>query len=439
MTSSLVNVSVIIPAYNSSDTISQTLNSLLSQNYPNWEAIVIDDGSIDNTAAIVNSFVNIDKRIIVISQENQGVSAARNKGIDIAKYDWLLFLDSDDWIAENHLERMVQTLAADPELDAVNCGWKSIMPDGTLLEENYPPSSTDLFPFFARHCSFIIHSCLIRKEIVVVVGKFDHNLNLCEDWDLWQRVARIGIRFGTIKEVLAYYRLRPNSLSRNKELFHVNALKVLKQGFSYDPRVPKESSKYVNGMDSDQLSMHQFYWTSWCAGLFLGQGEDPRHLLSLFSSKGPLNLDPQWIANNIFDSVVLSTLQAPTSWYILWPSIENILILFLSSLEERSVTVGLANRTLVIIERLIIQHSALKVPLTIGKTHGTRLEVTMPLLDFYPPPATERLYCKITMEEKEIGNIELPICDGFVPAMVIPRCHFSKVCMANIGPIFRKN
>src|ERR687891_679287 len=100
-----MNVSVIIPAYDAAETIAETLESVLAQTSRNWEAVVVDDGSHDDTARIVENFTRREKRIRLIRQPNGGEAAARNSGIAAAKHDWLLFLDADDWIAPGYLER----------------------------------------------------------------------------------------------------------------------------------------------------------------------------------------------------------------------------------------------------------------------------------------------------------------------------------------------
>src|SRR6476661_4282570 len=148
----MISISVIIPAYNAARTLAETLESLLVQTFPNWEAIVVDDGSSDETAAIASQFTQKDSRIRVVSQTNQGVCAARNTGIRLAQFDWLLFLDADDWILPQHLEKMTAALTADSTLDAVHCGWSRVAPDGSFAGERYGSSVTDLFPLLTSHC-----------------------------------------------------------------------------------------------------------------------------------------------------------------------------------------------------------------------------------------------------------------------------------------------
>src|SRR5258705_4659586 len=159
------NISVIIPAYNVATTIVQTLESVLSQTSPNWEAIVINDGSVDETAALVSRYSEKDNRIRIFSQSNRGLSAARNTGIEHANFEWLLFLDADDWISPYYVERTTNLINGNSNLDAVHCGWVRIARDGTRLKERYPPEFSDLFPVLAKMCPFAVHSCVVRKTI----------------------------------------------------------------------------------------------------------------------------------------------------------------------------------------------------------------------------------------------------------------------------------
>ena len=165
----------------------------------------------DATGEIVREFVG---QRYALSHDHATATAvkpaARNIGIALARYDWLLFLDADDWISPLYLERMTNELVSDPSLDAVHCGYARVAADGTLVVDNYQPPSGDLFPTLARRAAFPVHACIVRKSLVEEVGKFDTSLRTSPDWDLWQRIARTGARFGAVHEVLAFYRMRPN-------------------------------------------------------------------------------------------------------------------------------------------------------------------------------------------------------------------------------------
>ncbi|HYJ63151.1 MAG TPA: glycosyltransferase, partial [Parafilimonas sp.] len=350
------NVSVIIPAYNAATTIVQTLDSVITQTSWHWEVIIIDDGSIDETATIVKRYSEKDIRIKMFSQPNQGLSAARNAGIDHANFEWLLFLDADDWISPYYVERVTNLIDDNPNLDAVHCGWVRIAPDGTQLKERYAPESPDLFPVLAKMCPFAVHACLVRKTLADKIGKFDVSVKNCQDWDFWQRVARAGARFGAVKEVLAYYRMQPNSLSSNANQFYTDAMRMLIQGHSPDPRVLCPHPNYINGQLKGELSRLKLYLTSWFAGLLIGKAKDAQHLLKFCENDYEPNLDALEIAENIFETALISNNQPLTYWQKLWPEIDKYISNFLSALELQSKSAGLARSTLTILEGMILQH-----------------------------------------------------------------------------------
>ncbi|WP_288735329.1 glycosyltransferase family 2 protein [uncultured Phocaeicola sp.] len=111
-------ISIIIPVYNVANYLSQCLNSVIAQKYKNWECILIDDGSTDDSGHICDNYSQIDNRITTIHQTNQGVSAARNTGIKYANRQYITFVDSDDWIDENYLDTLLKGLETQTELVA---------------------------------------------------------------------------------------------------------------------------------------------------------------------------------------------------------------------------------------------------------------------------------------------------------------------------------
>jgi hypothetical protein len=352
-----VNVSIIIPAYNAAQTISETLESVLAQTCPNWEAIVVDDGSADATAEIAKSFAERDSRIRVISQPNGGESAARNAGLGQARYDWLLFLDADDWISASHLERLTDELISNPELDAVHCGSVRIALDGTHVADDYLPPSGDMFPTLARRAAFPVNACIVRRSLVEEVGKFDTSLKKSPDWDLWQRIARAGARFGAVREVLAYYRMQPNSASLEAEQLFYDGLRVLKRGHAPDPRVPNPHPDHANGLQQEKVESQEFYLLCWCAGLLFGCGKDARHLFEAIKGDHYAELFPDAIAQCIFEAAPLPRCLPRQAWEKLWPEINHLAEMFLVALEEQSGTPDLARRALIELKKMVLKHS----------------------------------------------------------------------------------
>jgi peptidoglycan/xylan/chitin deacetylase (PgdA/CDA1 family) len=433
-----MNVSVIIPAHNAAGTIAETLASLRAQTYKEWEAIVVDDGSSDQTAAIAQGTAQRDPRIRIVNQTRIGVSAARNRGTSLARFDWVLFLDADDWLLPRHLERMTRALTADPDLDAVHCGWARVAADGTRVGEKYGPQGGDLFPVLARLCPFAIHACVARRSIVEAVGGFDTSLRTCEDWDLWQRIARAGARFGAIRELLALYRMRQTSASSDGTQCLADGLRVITQGHSPDPRVSSPWPAYADGLPAAQLPSVRLQFASWPAGLVLGRGEDARPLLNLLEDDHDPGLDPAWVAACLFESALLPTCSAPAAWLELWPCLQPHIDEFLLALETQAMAPRLAHRSHAVLERMILAHAKATLPLTLGAVHGVRVEITEPLTDILPPMRVERLQCTIELEGTSIGTLELPVCDGRVPRYVLADAIAAEFSWPILGRFFER-
>ncbi|MBD2578570.1 glycosyltransferase [Oscillatoria sp. FACHB-1406] len=412
-------VSVIIPAHNAAATLAETLESLLAQTYPHWEAIVVDDGSKDDTAAIAAQFAARDGRIRTKRQLQAGVCNARNTGILLAQYDWLLFLDSDDWLAPEQLEKMTQKLRENPDLDGIHCGWARVTPDGQEIGESYWHQADNLFPALAQTCAFTIHACVIRRSLVETVGGFDPSFRTCEDWDMWQRLARVGARFDRLPEVLVYYRMRPDSASIDAFQMFADALRVIERGHSSDPRISNPLPAHANGQPLEELARAKLQWLCWSAGLLVGSGTDPLPLLELVRQDSDPSLDPYHVAYTIFKAAILPTCQTFDAWERLAAEWMPSILDFLNALEVQSRTLGLARRSANILEQLILQRARIANPLTIGKTYAARVEVTEPILALAPPASAERFYCVVEMEGTELGRLELPICDGTVSTWVL--------------------
>lgn len=352
-----MKVSVIIPAYNAADTIAETLQSLFKQTFQNWEAIVVDDGSIDNTVAIVESLMEKDERIRLLSQQNTGPSGARNSGIALARYDWLLFLDADDWIFPQHLERLTSLLEADPSLDIVYCGWTYVLPDGEQVFQQCAGLAGDLFVPLTQYCLSIIHTFLVSLALVKAVGSFDPELRSCEDWALWQAIARTGARFGVVEEILAGYRTLPNSLSRNGHQLLNNGIQVLTRGHGFDPRVSQPHPVYPNGLPPEQLTKAKFDLLCACAGYLIGGGKDARFMLDMLKGEQCPTLNPYEVANCIFIHAMVSASQPRSEWDKVWSSCEGNLDDFLVALEAHSNTAKLAVPAKWIAQQLLMKYA----------------------------------------------------------------------------------
>ena len=180
-------VSVIIPTYNRGWTIGESVDSVLAQDYRDFELIVVDDGSTDNTPQVLDAYRGAIK---VFRQENKGVSAARNRGISEASGRFIAFLDSDDLWLPQKLSRQVEFFNTTP--DALICQTEEVwIRSGVRVnpkKRHKKPSGMIFEPSLAL-CLVSPSAVMIRRSLLEIVGNFDEALPACEDYDLWLRIS----------------------------------------------------------------------------------------------------------------------------------------------------------------------------------------------------------------------------------------------------------
>ncbi|MEM8675744.1 MAG: glycosyltransferase [Cyanobacteria bacterium P01_G01_bin.67] len=205
-------ISIIIPAYNASSTINKTVNSVINQTYQNWELIIINDGSTDDTFSLINQLT--DSRIKAYDYPNSGVAEARNRGIKLARGDYIAFLDADDWWTEDKLALQIQALRDNPQA-GVAYSWtyfihedkgkcfssKAIHHQGNVLSQLLEKN-------FLAHGS----NPLIRRQAIAQIGYFDSSFPHCADWDYYLRLAA-NWDFVVVPKHQIYYRQSTNSMT----------------------------------------------------------------------------------------------------------------------------------------------------------------------------------------------------------------------------------
>ncbi len=211
-------VSIIIPAYNIAEYIAETLDSVFTQTFTNYEVIVINDGSPD-TIEFEQALEKYRDKIVYLKQENKGVGPARNTGIEHSKADLLAFLDGDDIWLPNFLESQIKFLQAN-NYDLVYCnaflfgdkylGTKTYMNGGSPSE-----GEANFENLLLYKCCVFMSGTIAKKQTVIDVGMFNLKDIRSQDFDLWLRMAHAGARIGYQRDVLAKYRVRSDSISGN--------------------------------------------------------------------------------------------------------------------------------------------------------------------------------------------------------------------------------
>ena len=220
-------MSVVIPAYNTRQTIAETIDSVLAQTYKQYEIIVVDDGSPDDVVDVVTK--GYGAKVALIRQPNAGLAGARNTGIRAAKGDLVAFLDSDDtWLPE-FLETQVALADAHPEANVFysNCYfWEDGRRKGQWTDLHDQKNGAILTELIQRQVMIPVLTAVVRRAVLLKVGLFDASLRQVEDYDLWLRLAASGSHFYASAQPLALYRINPGGLSRNTLLMAETQLRV---------------------------------------------------------------------------------------------------------------------------------------------------------------------------------------------------------------------
>ncbi|MBC6410515.1 MAG: glycosyltransferase family 2 protein [Ekhidna sp.] len=227
-------VSVIMPAYNVSKVIAESIESVLSQSYRNWELVVINDGSTDNTLVICKHFQRRDNRIILINLKNNvGLCNARNTGLFRARGELVAFLDSDDLWEKSKLEiQVLFHLETKARISHTNFIWfnergrlKRLIPRSLNVLSK---KAGFLYPYICYRNRIGILTVMLERSLIQEVNYFDYS-DTCEDYFLWIKIARKGYKFGYINKKLSRYRVSENSMLHQVDRFKRARKKVISE------------------------------------------------------------------------------------------------------------------------------------------------------------------------------------------------------------------
>ena len=267
-------VSVITPVYNGGDYIGQAIENVLSQDYPNFELIIIDDGSTDNTKEVVLRYD--DKRIRYLHQENNGVSSARNLGIRHSHGQYIIPLDADDMMASTSITKHLQEFDKHPEADLVYS-------DVLLIDENNKPLRIMKKPEYGNRKHLIRdlfragHPIVpfrlgIRRRVFDKIGFYDEKLLVGEDYDMMRRLVKAGLNVHHLGEALHLRRIQPDSLTRmysaQKARCHFDVVKRFVDTFTDDELFPDVT---WDAIPQDQRQVHA---KCLVVSTYLAMGED---------------------------------------------------------------------------------------------------------------------------------------------------------------------
>lgn len=295
-------ISVIIPCYNHGKYLSHAINSILEQDHKNTEIIVVDDGSTDDTRQETQKFPSV----IYVYQHNQGLSAARNKGILHSKGEFLLFLDADDWIVKNALTINLKGLMAAPEAAFISGGHIKISDTGNIIEEVKTKIDSDHYLNLLQGNYIGMHATVLYRRWVFEHFQYDTSLKACEDYDLYLKISRV---FPVIHhtELIAYYLIHGNNMSADKHLMLRTVLEVL----------DRQNALIETDLQKNALKKGREIWTEY---YLTGNPKKPHHRSMLKRIK---RYTPD-IVKRTLNKIGVLKLYTPKPGHIRWGDFERV-------------------------------------------------------------------------------------------------------------------
>jgi glycosyltransferase involved in cell wall biosynthesis len=242
----MIKVSVIIPTYNYAKFISETIRSVLDQTFSDYEVIIVDDGSTDETKAVIKPYLK-DARVKYVYQENKGLSSARNLGIRTSHGGYIALLDSDDlWMPEK-LQKQVPLLESDHNVALVYCMAEHINQAGEAMPHSSWPHPENKSYEDLLYCNWVVgsgSSVLIRKSVFSEVGFFDETLTALEDLNMWIRILR-HYRSAYVNEVLVKIRRHSESMQSDIKKMEQNLLQHVQRSIEMFPELKKSEEQAI--------------------------------------------------------------------------------------------------------------------------------------------------------------------------------------------------
>jgi glycosyltransferase involved in cell wall biosynthesis len=210
-------VSVVMPAYNAAKYIEEAIESILAQTLKEFELIVVDDGSTDNTREIIEGYARRDPRVrLLVNETNLKLCRTANRGIEAATAPLIARMDADDWSYPNRLELQVRFMSEHPEV-VISGGSMDVCDEKlqVINQRHYPLTDKDIRKVMMRYSPFSHPTVIYRTEAIRKAGSYNPQLPFAEDYDMYFRIGRFG-KFGNLPQILVKYRSSSSSYFHSK-------------------------------------------------------------------------------------------------------------------------------------------------------------------------------------------------------------------------------
>lgn len=257
-------VSAVIPVFNGEKYIAESLQSVFQQSYKPIEIIVVDDGSTDSSLQIINKIPGEKK---IITQQNKDVSEARNSGIENAKGEYIAFLDQDDLWNKTKIEKQIQVFLKNLDVDLVFTDLSKFNDEGRMWhpKDRHKTASRlsdkNLFEYLIKKNVLMPSAVMVKKDSIENAGLFDSNFKTCGDYEMWLRMAALGMKFNYLPEPLTLYRQHGKNTSKKIEIMNEDRLRAIKKIFSLKDLSPEQKSLENLGLAAAYKESAQFYFS----------------------------------------------------------------------------------------------------------------------------------------------------------------------------------
>ncbi|RAK12618.1 glycosyl transferase family 2 [Halanaerobium saccharolyticum] len=226
-------ISVIMSVYNAEKYLEKAVESILTQSYHNFEFIIINDKSKDNSADIISKYADQDQRIKYIENErNRGLTYSLNKGLELAKGEYIARMDADDISTSDRLKKQVDYLKKNKEISLIGTSAYNIDENGKIIAERNVPLEYEEIKRNINLVNPIIHpSVMFKKKDILDIGGYNEEFKKVQDYELWFRIIANGLKVENLSERLLYYRVNNQYFERKSLSYRITDIKVRWRGY----------------------------------------------------------------------------------------------------------------------------------------------------------------------------------------------------------------
>jgi glycosyltransferase involved in cell wall biosynthesis len=239
-----MEISVVMPVWNMASSLERSVNTILNQTYRDFELIVVDDGSSDETPQILARLACSDRRIRLLHQSNSGIVVALNLGVREASGKYIARADGDDLYEPERFDLQRRYLDSNPDVVLLCCDYYLSYPDGTGRLMTLPVGHMDILRRLLRRNEIMHSSVMLRRQSLIDAGGYSEGWRHLEDYELWFRLARHG-QVASIQRPLAQYRIHAGGVSQKMEIYQIRRSLLLRLRILLTRQVPLSWIRYL--------------------------------------------------------------------------------------------------------------------------------------------------------------------------------------------------